>query len=42
MYSTERMIELYNTIELQEDTFPLYFKLIDSYQQEDTILTEKT
>ena len=35
------MSEIYNIEELPEGSFPLSFKLIDRYQQEDTILTEK-
>ena len=33
--------ELYNIEEMTEGTFTLYFKLIDRYQGEDPILTEK-
>ena len=33
--------ELYDIEELPESTFPLSLKLIDRYQQEDPILTEK-
>ena len=35
------MLELYDIEELFEGTFPLYFNLIDLYQQEDPIPTEK-
>ena len=41
MYTTETMLKLYNIEELPEGTFPLYFNLINSYQQEDPFLTEK-
>ena len=40
-YTTETMSELYYIGELSEGTFPLSFKLIYRYQQEDQILTEK-
>ena len=35
------MSELYGIKELPEGTFPLYLKLIEYYQQEYPILTEK-
>ena len=40
-YLTETMLELYNTKEPPEGMFPLSFKIIDRYQQEDPVLTEK-
>ena len=35
------MSELFDIKELPEDTFPLYFNLIDRYQREKPFLTEK-
>ena len=40
-YTTEKISELYDTEELLEGTFPLSFKLVDHYQWEEPILTEK-
>ena len=40
-YTMETMSELYDTKELPEGIFPIYFKLIYCYQQGDPILTEK-
>ena len=37
----ETISELYDTEELKEVTFPLYFKTIARYQWEDPFLTEK-
>ena len=39
-YLTETMPELYYIKELPEGTFPLSFKIVYRYQQEDPILTE--
>ena len=41
MYTMETMSGLYDIKKVLEGTFSLYFKLIDRYQQEDPILTEK-
>ena len=41
MYTTEKMLELYDIKELPYGTFPLSFKLIDCYHREDPTLSEK-
>ena len=40
-YTTKTMSKLYNIKELPEATIPLYFNVIDRYQQDKTFLTEK-
>ena len=38
MYLTEKMLEIYYIEEIPAGMFPLYFKIIDRYQQEDHII----
>ena len=40
-YNMEIMLEIYNTKEIPDGTFPLSFNIIDRYQWEDHIRMEK-